>query len=68
MLFGSVTQELLGPLNSDAIFEFLGQVTIKYEYIIFQKGVDDFETEHKTCLFSVRGAVTPLKHHKQVTL
>ena len=28
-------------------------------YIIFQKGVDDFEIEHKTCLFMVRGAVPP---------
>ena len=27
---------------------------------IFQKGVDDFEIEHKTCLFLIRGAV-PLK-------
>ena len=27
--------------------------------IIFQKGVDNFEIEHKTCFFSVRGAVPP---------
>ena len=26
---------------------------------IFQNGVDDFEIEHKTCLFLIRGAVPP---------
>ena len=26
--------------------------------IIFQKRVDDFEIEHKTCLFLVKGAVS----------
>ena len=50
MLFGSITQEPLGlPLNFDAIFEFLGQLTKRW--IIFQKGVDNFEIEHKTCSF-----------------
>ena len=28
-------------------------------YIIFQKGVDNFEIEHKTCYFVVEGAVPP---------
>ena len=45
MLFGSLTQE---PLNFDAVFECLGQFTIRY--ICFpQKGVDNLEIEHKTC-------------------
>ena len=29
-------------------FEFFGQFT-KDVYIVIQKGVDNFETEHKTC-------------------
>ena len=37
----------LAYLNSNAIFEFLGQFTIRC--ISFQKGVDNFEMEHKTC-------------------
>ena len=32
MLFGSITQEPLGVLNFDAIFEFLGQFTIRCVY------------------------------------
>ena len=28
-------------------------------YIVFQKGVDYFELEHKTCSFLVRDAVPP---------
>ena len=34
--------------NFNAIFVFLGQFAIRV-YIIFQKGVDNFEIEHKTC-------------------
>ena len=30
-------------------------------WIIFQKGVDNFEIEHKACLFLIRGAVPILK-------
>ena len=37
-------------LRFNIIFEFLGQCT-KDAYIIFQKGVDNFEIEHKTCYF-----------------
>ena len=36
----------LAYLNVDAIFEFLGQFTIR---CMFQKGIDNFEIEHKTC-------------------
>ena len=32
---------------------------LKNAYIIFQKGVDNFEIKHKICLFLVRGAVPP---------
>ena len=35
---------------------------LKDPYIIiifFKKGVDNFEIEHKTCLFLVRGEVSP---------
>ena len=49
MLFGSITQEPLAYLNFDAIFEFLKQLTIEDTYIIFQKDVDNFEIERKTC-------------------
>ena len=28
-------------------------------YIIFQKGVDNFEIEHKTCKFGGRRCITP---------
>ena len=46
-------------LNFNAIFEFLGQFTIKM-HIIYQKGDDDnFEIEHKTCKYLVKGAVPP---------
>ena len=38
----------------------LGQLSIRCIYIIFQKCVDNFEIEHKTCYFLVSGAV-PLK-------
>ena len=40
----------LAYLNFDALFEFLGQFTRRcIAYIIFQKDVDNFEIEHKTC-------------------
>ena len=42
-------------LNFNAIFEFLWQFpTCIDAYIIFQKGVDNFEMEHNTCSFLVR--------------
>ena len=40
--------------------EFLGQF-LQEAYIIFEKGVDNFEIEHETCIFLVRGAVSPLE-------
>ena len=44
--FGSITQEPLGLLNFDAIFEFLGQFSIRciyaYAYYFFKKDVDNF--------------------------
>ena len=49
MLFGSITQEPLGLPNFYAIFEFLGQLTVGCIYIVYQKGVDNFEIEHKKC-------------------
>ena len=42
------TQDCLAYLDFDAIFEFLGQFTIRCN-IVFQKGVDNFEIERKTC-------------------
>ena len=48
MLSRSITQELLGLPNFDAIFEFLGQFTIRCIFF-FQKSIDNFEIEHKTC-------------------
>ena len=29
-------------------------------HIVFQKGINNFEFKHKTCLFKVRDAVPPL--------
>ena len=53
MLFGSINQEQLCLYpNSDVIFEFLGQFTIRY-IIIFKKGVDNFAN------FGAGGAVPP---------
>ena len=37
----------LAYLNFDDISEFLGQFTVRC--IVFQKSVDKFEMEHKTC-------------------
>ena len=37
------------PILIDGNFEFLGQFTVRCTYIIFQKGVDNFEIEHKKC-------------------
>ena len=42
------TQEPLGFLKFYAILEFTGQFTLRCMYY-FQKGVDNFEIEHKTC-------------------
>ena len=39
----------LSYLNFDAIFEFLGQFTIRFIDKIFQGVIDNFEIEHKTC-------------------
>ena len=50
LLFGSITQEPVGLPKVWCFFEFLGQFTIRCIYIFFfQKGVDNFEIEHKTC-------------------
>ena len=46
----------LAYLDFDDFSDFLGQFTIKC--IIFQKGVDNFAIEHKTCCFFVRGVVS----------
>ena len=47
----------------DVIFKFPRQFSIKCIYLSFffssQKGVDNFEIEHKICSFLVRGAVPP---------
>ena len=49
MLFRSIRQEPLGLLiDLNATCEFLKQFN-KDAYTIFQKGVDNFEIEHKTC-------------------
>ena len=42
-------KDRLAYLNFDAIFEFLGQFTIRYIYIVFQKDVDNFQVKYKTC-------------------
>ena len=47
MFFDEYLKNRLAYLNFNAIFEFFGQFTLRY--IIFQKGVDNFEIEHKTC-------------------
>ena len=41
-------KNLLAYLNFEAIFDFPGQFTIRCIYY-FQKDVDNFEIEHKTC-------------------
>ena len=56
ILFWSITQEPLSLLKFLCYFEFLGQFTIRSIYN-FQKGVDDFEIQHKKFSFLVRGAV-----------
>ena len=59
-------------LNCNAIFEFIGQLTIRCIYYFFLKSVDKFEKEHKTCYFLVRGAkvfwyVLTLFHYRSIT-
>ena len=49
-------------LNSNAMFEFLGQFADKMHVLFFKNGVDNFEIEHKTYLFLVRGAIPPYRH------
>ena len=48
-------------LNFNTIYEFLGQFSIRLRYIYHlqkkKKSVDNFEIEHKTYSFWVRGAV-----------
>ena len=46
MIILIITQELLSLLKFFAIFEFLGHFHFR---VIFQKGVDDFEINCKTC-------------------
>ena len=42
-------QEQLGLQNFIVSFEFLGQFASRYNHIIWQKSVDNFEIVHKTC-------------------
>ena len=48
ILFWSITQEPLGLLNFNAVFEFLDNL-LSDACIIFQKSVDSIKIEHKTC-------------------
>ena len=50
----------LAYLNCDAIFEFLGQFTIRCIYYFSKKGVYNFEIEHKNANFGEEDKV-PLK-------
>ena len=62
MLFGSITQEPLGlPNDMIPLMIFLSSLdNLLYDaYIIYQKGVDNFELEHKNANFAVGGAVPP---------
>ena len=48
---------------------FLGQFTTRcVDYIFFPKGVDNFEIEHETCYFLVRGAVPTYRNLNSVIL
>ena len=60
ILFWSISQEPLGLLKFYCYFKFLGQFTIYNAYITFQKGVDNFEIEHKNMLIFGRWCSTPL--------
>ena len=57
-MFGSITQELPAYFNFDAIFEFLGQFTIRCIY--FQKDVDYFEIRAQNMPILDRRCSTPL--------
>ena len=48
MLFGSITQEPLGLLKFWC-YIWVSWTILLVVYITFQKGVDNFEMEHKTC-------------------
>ena len=48
MLFGSITQKLLG-LPKFWCYLWVPWTIYYKMYIIFQEGVDNFEIEHKTC-------------------
>ena len=67
MLFGWITQEPLGLPNFWRYFWVPRTIYYKM-HIIFQKGVDNFEIERKTCSFLVSGAVPPLLFHLQKPL
>ena len=64
IMFWSVTQELLGLLLTILTLPFLRSLDnwLQYAYY-FSKRCFNFEIEHKTCLFLVRGAV-PLSRGK----
>ena len=49
--------------NLNTIFQFLGQFALRSIKIIFKKGVDNFETEHKKFLFLVMGAVPTISYY-----
>ena len=48
---------LLGLFPHHNLYRLTFQSFVLREYIIFHKGVDNFEIDHKTCKFLVRGAV-----------
>ena len=49
MLFGSITQEPLGLSKFWSFFLVPCTICYKMLTIIFQKGVDNYEIQHKTC-------------------
>ena len=56
--FHQQLQNRLVYINVNAIFEFLGQFTLRYNTIL-EKSVDNFELEHKACKFLVKDVVPP---------
>ena len=61
IVFGSITQEPLGYLTFDVMFEFLRQFYCKMHVLFIKKSVDNFEIEHSTkrANLGVGGAVSP---------
>ena len=56
MLFGSINQE---PFGLPKCWYYFWVPWTIYAYIIYEKGVDNFEIEHKNANFWVRGTVPP---------